>query len=234
MEVKVKKIMTVALVLGAMYSTANAIEIRPYVGLEGSFSMTKVDNDYLIGGDSGLDDKNNNFNIGINGGLQFDINEKFYLGGEIYLNTGKLFDEDKSNHYELGGSDYGDEYTEAKLNQYFGFRINAGYNFNDKISAFAFIGLNYNEYESKFSDEDTGGAYFHGKYDDTFMSPSFGLGVTYNFTKNLQAKLSYEFSKFTVEDHTLYLYEYYFGSDYLDEDIDVTVNTFRLGINYLF
>ncbi len=231
-----KKVMTVALILGAMYTTANAMEVRPYFGVEASYSLTKFDNNFLNDEWSLDEDKNNNFNVGLNAGLQFDINENFYFGGEIYVNTGKIIDEKNSqiNIYDPIFAFNESWSDKIELHQFFGFRVNAGYNFNEKISVFGFVGLDYNKYESKYNYEDHHlGDYFHGSYDDNFVSPSFGLGIAYNFTKNLQVNLSYQLSIFTIEDNILPIYQNFCGED-IDRDIDITANTFKIGFKYLF
>ena len=42
-----KKILTTALILGALYGVANATEIKPYVGLQGSYSSIEFKNYFL-------------------------------------------------------------------------------------------------------------------------------------------------------------------------------------------
>ena len=225
--------MTVALVLGAMYTSANAVEMKPYIGLDASYSNAEFKNYFLNEEDSIDSKKDNNFNAGLNAGLQFNLNEKFYLGAEAYLNTGKLVDKKKSV-YDTTVS-YIDGYTDQiKLNQFFGVRFNAGYNFNKAFSVFGFIGLNYTNYEGKYLYQDESVSdYFSGKYTEDVLTPSFGLGVAYNFTENFQMNLSYEFSKFNIKDDVLAKYQDFNYFD-INKKVDMTINTVKLGVKYLF
>ena len=67
------KILTTALVLGALYGTANAIEIKPYVGLDAGYNKMDVkDVEY----DGKSDSKK--FNYGLNAGVKFELENNLF------------------------------------------------------------------------------------------------------------------------------------------------------------
>lgn len=222
------KILTTALVLGALYGTANATEIKPYVGLQGLHSNTEFKNKFLNAGYSLNENESKSFIGGAVAGFKLSLNENFYVGSEAYINLGYLIDESKTHSYS-----YGKWTDEISLSNPYGLRFDAGYKVNN-FSAFAFVGLNANYYTSKYNYDDIYGDYFHStEWNQTVFAPSIGLGISYNITKNIEAKLSYEYSKFTVEDELLKKYEYFCDYD-VNGDVDMKVSTIRLGVNYLF
>lgn len=223
-----KKILCVASVLATLIGTANAVELKPYIGLEGSYSKTKFDNYFINNYQPIAENRENNANIGLNAGVKVNLSDKFYVGGEGYLSTGNLIDQDETYTYAINK----DDIEKIKLNQYAGLRINGGYEFNQYLSAFGFIGLNVNYYESEYTDTDSSD-YYHSTFDEIILSPSIGFGLSYNITKNFEAKLSYEFTKFTVEDKALGKYQAHWN-EAVDKDVDIKVNTVRVGLNYLF
>ena len=223
-----KKILTTALVLGALYGTANATELKPYIGLQGSRSNTEFKNYFLNADNSINKNESKNFTGGAVAGLKLGLNENFYVGAEAYINLGYLIDESKTYSYP------GERWTEEiSLSNPYGLRFDAGYKVNN-FSAFAFAGLNANYYTSKYNYDEYGVSYFHSnEWSQTVFAPSIGLGISYNITKNIEAKLSYEYSKFTVEDELLKKYQDFFNDD-INGDVDMKVSTIRLGVNYLF
>ena len=175
-----------------------------------------------------MKNESKNFTGGAVAGFKLSLNENFYVGSEAYINLGYLIDESKT--YSYPGARWTEEIS---LSNPYGLRFDAGYKVNN-FSAFAFVGLNANYYTSKYNYDDIYGDYFHStEWNQTVFAPSIGLGISYNITKNIEAKLSYEYSKFTVEDELLKKYQNFFNDD-VNGDVDMKVSTIRLGVNYLF
>ena len=195
-----KKILTTALVLGALYGVANATEIKPYVGLDAGYN--KMDTK-----DSWWDKKTSKeFNYGLNAGAKFELENNLFAGAELYYRLGKLVDYKYSDPYED---------VSLEIKNTFGAKLYFGYEFNDKLNAFASFGLNRMNYEYKYD-----GFFGYEKDTDDRFAPSYGFGVSYQVIDNLEARLSYEFLDYEVK--------FYGNTEKLD------AHSIRLGVNYLF
>lgn len=203
------KILTTALVLGALYGTANAIEIKPYVGLDAGYNKMDVkDVEY----DGKSDSKK--FNYGLNAGVKFELENNLFASAELYYRLGKLADLSESG---VDPDPYIGEYArKLEIKNTFGAKLYFGYEFNDKLNAFVSFGLNRMNLESKYEDE-----YYYAKYTNNKFAPSYGLGVSYKIIDSLEAKLSYEYLDYKI-------------SEELSESVKFNTHSIRLGVNYLF
>ena len=212
------KILTTALVLGALYGTANA---KIYLGVDGGYTTIDMKK-FEIDGVS----KENSFSIGLNAGIDYTINDKFFVGAEAHVRGGELFNK---NRYDFTDNFGKDRYYETSITNPYGAKIFAGTIINKKIELFASAGIEIIYYEENYSKEysysDPHG-YHYTVFDieelKTSVSPSFGLGISYKISNNFDLKLSYE--------HILSEYEVENPSSY----IKTPINTIRLGVNYLF
>jgi len=178
-----KKALCVASVLATLIGTANAVELKPYVGLEGSYNMVDMDKtDY----EGTIETEPKNFNIGLDFGARLNLNEMFYTALEGYVNTGTLIDEKYKNTYT--GS--------VEMNNYYGVRAEAGVNVMKDLSLFAKLGLNQISYEDKYDDTEA-------PMKDNTYAVSYGAGVGYMLTSSLEAKFTFEYMSPTVKDDGL-------------------------------
>ena len=213
------KILTIALVLGALYGTANA---KIYLGVDGGYTtidMKKFEFENVK--------KENSFSIGLNAGIDYTINDQFFVGAEAHVRGGDLFNKKEYSGYDtLSGSHLDDEHT---ITNPFGAKAYAGTIINKKIELFASVGAELIDFETKYWDEISYNPYtglytVQQKKDNTSdVAMSFGFGVGYKISDNLNARLSYEHLN----------YEYH-NKNYSFEAIKAPIDTIRLGINYLF
>lgn len=178
------KTLCVASVLATLIGTANAVELKPYVGVDGGYVMTRPD----------VENPNNHeeFNAGLNVGTKLNINDSYFVGGEVYGRLGEIVDQKQSSNY-----------AKWELNNNYGAKVYTGYNFTNEFAGFVAYGLNY--MESKTADK-TG----------TKFASSIGAGVSYAINQNVEARLSYDYYLYTMEN------------------VDVDIHNIRLGVNYLF
>ena len=92
------------------------------------------------------------FNYGLNAGAKFQLGNNLFAGGELYYRLGKLAD--LSQSYENEENDgYFDVYeyrkSKTEIKNTFGAKLYFGYEFNDKLNAFASFGLNRMELRDK-------------------------------------------------------------------------------------
>ena len=198
------KILTTALVLGALYGTANATEIKPYVGLDAGYNKMDV-NDAEYDGKS--DSKK--FNYGLNAGVKFELENNLFASAELYYRLGKLVDLSESG--VDSDPSIGEYVNKLEIKNTFGAKLYFGYEFNDQLNAFASFGLNRMNFESKYDNDIELDKYTNNKF-----APSYGLGVSYKIIDNLEARLSYEFLDYDIKDATF------------------NAHSIRLGVNYLF
>lgn len=218
-----KKVLTTALVLGALYGTANATEIKPYVGLDAGYNIMNTKD--IKWAD---EDTSKKANFGLNAGAKINFENKMFLGAELYYRLGKIADLSKSvqEDYPLYDARYIGKRT-LEIENTFGAKLYLGYEFNDKMNAFVSFGLNRMELEYNGSDEVyeiSSGDYLDAdfyKYTNNKFAPSFGLGASYSFTKNIEARLSYEFINYKVDEE-------------LTDSVKSNTHSIRLGVNYLF
>ena len=202
-----KKILTTALILGSLYGTANAGEIKYFVGADAGYNILD------------LGDKEKEFNYGLLGGLKYNANEKVFIGAEVHFRFGELFEEGVF----WGTSTTGQDLTfEEELKNDFGAKIFIGYNINEKFNLSASAGIEH----LTLTEE----GYFPVDYDPindlyTFArvdeeekttSPSFGLAAGFDINENISLKLSYDYIMYKP----------------FSERIDL--HTLRAGINYMF
>ena len=203
-----KKVLTTVLILGSLYGVANATEIKPYVGLDAGYNMMDV-KDFEFDGK----DDSKKFNYGLNAGAKFNFENNLFAGAELYYRLGKLADVSESGTYS-----WGEDYTrKLEIKNTFGAKIYFGYRFNDKLNAFASFALNRMELEYNY--EDTEPSYM--KYTNEKFAPSYGLGVSYQIIDNLEARLSYEYINYKVDEDLI-------------EATKLNTQSIRLGVNYLF
>ena len=167
-----KKVLSTALILGALYTQANALEVKPYAGVDFGFNL--VDGKKL----TGEDDKT--FNVGINAGSKFYFNDSIFAGLEAYYRFLDVYDE---KWEEKDGS------GKLTMSNPWGAKVYAGYQFNSDISAFLSYGFNRYELENKGTWKE-GGSF---KEEDEEFGHSFGFGVNYNIMPNLEARFTYEY-----------------------------------------
>lgn len=233
---KMGKILTTALILGSLYGVANAVEIKPYVGLDVAYNSmdTKDIKDLDTNFYFNIKNKSNKANFGLNAGAKFDFSNNMFLNTELYYRMGKLVD--LSGNFQEDYAGYRTiEKEEFEVENNFGAKLYFGYEFNDKLNAFISFGLNRMEMEYKFSTNDieisSGDLLYSAfaKYTNKKFVPSYGFGVAYNFTKNIEARLSYEFINYKTDFK-------YVNNNYDIEKSSINLNThsFRLGVNYLF
>ena len=117
---------------------------------------------------------------------------------------------------------WGDDYS-LKINNFFGGRVNFGYNFLENFSGFVFVGLNYINIEGEYNDP----GFAYSKKTENKIAPSIGLGLAFSPVKNIETKLSYEYKSFSF-DHDIY------GDGSYELKGDYDVHSIRLGVNYLF
>ena len=160
-----KKVLSTALILGALYTQANALEVKPYAGVDFGFNL--VDGKDL-GGEDGK-----TFNVGINAGSKFYFNDSVFAGLEAYYRFLDIYDEKDEES--------GDKLT---MSNPWGAKVYAGYQFNSDISAFLSYGFSRYEAESKG---------IEGKYETEEFGHSFGFGVNYNIMPNLEARFTYDY-----------------------------------------
>lgn len=213
-----KKILTTALILGALYGTANA---KIYLGVDGGYTtidMKKFEFENVK--------KENSFSIGLNAGIDYTINDKFFVGAEAHVRGSDLFNKKEYTGLDtLSGSHLDNEYT---ITNPFGAKAYAGTIINKKIELFASVGAESINFESKYWDvisyNPSTGVYTlqQKKSDNSNTAMSFGLGVGYKISDNLNARLSYEHINYKFED------------DDVDDSVKAPINTIRLGVNYLF
>lgn len=213
-----KKILTTALVLGALYSTANA---KIYLGVDGGYTtidMKKFEFENVK--------EENSFSIGLNAGIDYTINDQFFVGAEAHIRGGDLFNKKEYSGWDtLSGSHLDNEYT---ITNPYGAKAYAGTIINKKIELFASVGAELIDFEAKYWDaisyNPRTGIYTlqQKKHDNSNTAMSFGLGVGYKISDNLNARLSYEHINYKYED------------DDDDDSVKAPINTIRLGVNYLF
>ncbi|MDD2840515.1 MAG: porin family protein [Rickettsiales bacterium] len=178
-----KKTLCVASVLATLIGTANAVELKPYVGVDGGYAMTRPD----------VENPNDNeeFNAGLNVGTKLNINDSYFVGGEIYGRLGKLVDQ-KEN----------DSHAKWELNNNYGAKIYTGYNFTDDFAGFVAYGLN--EMREKDSTETK-----------TKFSSSFGAGVSYAINQNIETRLSYDYYLYSRNNVDCVVHNIRLGVNYL-------------------
>ena len=168
-----KKVLSTALILGALYTQANALEVKPYAGVDFGFNL--VDGKELMGEDG------KTFNVGINAGSNFYFNDSVFAGLEAYYRFLDIYDE-KSQKDEDG------DIVKLTISNPWGAKVYAGYQFNSDISAFLSYGLNRYEAELK------GTVYGEfAKEERERFAQSFGFGVNYNIMPNLEARFTYDY-----------------------------------------
>ena len=165
-----KKVLSTALILGALYTQANALEVKPYAGVD--FGLNLIDGKNLAGEDG------KTFNVGINAGSKFYFNDSVFAGLEAYYRFLDIYDEKDEESGE-----------KLTMSNPWGVKVYAGYQFNSDISAFLSYGFNRYEAENKGIDWDD--KYF--KYETEEFGHSFGFGVNYNIMPNLEARFTYEY-----------------------------------------
>lgn len=212
-----KKVLTTALVLGALCGTANA---KIYLGVDGGYTTIDMKK-FEIDGVS----KENSFSIGLNAGINYTINDQFFVGAEAHVRGGDLFNKKYYAFTTVSGEK---KYDEDTITNPFGAKIYAGTIINKKIELFASVGAELIDFEMKYWDPVTslgGGLYRWQEFEDSHsdVAMSFGFGVGYKISDNLNARLSYEHLN----------YEYHNKNYYFDA-IKAPINTIRLGVNYLF
>lgn len=115
------------------------------------------------------------------------------------------------------------------LQDTFGVKANAGFNITEDFSIFASVGLSYYAYEAEHNAEVTndssGLLVAKGKFlvEEETIAPVVGLGFSYKFAKKFETALSYEFSKFEIEDKKI-----------VGKDVEFAIDTIKLSLNYLF
>lgn len=129
-----KKTLCVATVLATLIGTANAVELKPYVGVDGGYVRTRSDYEGAR--------QYHRFDFGLNAGSKLNITTNYFVGGEIYGRLGKLVDQ-KSNA----------DYAKWELKNNYGAKVYTGYNFTDEFAGFVAYGLN--ELRDRMEDEET-------------------------------------------------------------------------------
>ena len=241
-----KKILFVVSLLVLTLTTTKAFEVKPFVGAEVSYNMTKLDkfkkdyrnNDWdpeytLI---NKTDDAKQP-NYGLNLGSRFGITDEFFVNFNLYYRFGKLVDDKikTSWYWDLNDSNslgHSQKIPVEYINKY-GFNLGFGYNINDKLSTFIFYGLNNNELEIKDCYNTAGRLISGYKKDNAFVS-SFGLGINYEIYENIEIKFSYEYILKTKFDLKMRNNN---GYNYIEDKSKFTIgetHSIKLGLNYLF
>lgn len=209
--------------LNLMVSYSHAATFKPYWSVSAEYSLTRLKNQlyneqYIFGKGN-----NSGYGIGIGTGLRIDI-DKIYIGTEIFITANELLDEKST---QTNGTEI--EREELKVYSLFNTRLNFGYNFNKKLTLFGLIGFRNIEYESTHKYEDTLGLNQSGfrKFNVSKIAPIFGFGLNYSISKRFETRFSYEYSYFKIHDGI-------FSSPSTEGRVELRVNTFKLGLNYMF
>ena len=182
---KWKKRIAALSVSSAMMLAVSHASAQAYVG--GSVGQSDIDDEITTGliTAGSVDGKDSAFKIF--GGYMF--NRHFGIEG-AYVDLGEV---------SYSGDFFGTPVTGGKV-EFTGFNVSAlgSYPINEQFSVFGKIGLFLWDAEAN---DTTGGAPFSAKQDGTDLS--FGVGVGYQFTRNLGARAEWEMFKTDDADATL-------------------------------
>ena len=128
------KILTTALILGSLYTSAKAIEIKPYAGVDVGYNKTQTSPEIIVNAvenqyeyKTGIkDDKG--INYGINVGSKFYFNDEIYSGLELSYKFGNILDtKTKAFHIDVydykGGEKVEQMITEPSEDEYTGLSL---------------------------------------------------------------------------------------------------------------
>lgn len=156
--------------------------------------------------------KNNGQGYGLNVGYKISKN-KFFIAPELFYES---LNNDSPDFYDSSTA-AGDK---LKINDRYGAKLNLGYQFHEKFSAFVNYGRASVGYSQFFPDVSR-------NYKERRGSRVYGIGVAYKITKNIEARLSYDIQKI----ETNYNANYDGGSNEADY---VRIEATKVGLVYNF
>jgi len=206
---KTTKILTVATVMGMLVcANANAKTEGHYVGVDLiNTDMKLSDNNY-----SG----NNTYNIKSDSKNSLGVNYKYAFNFKDFFVAPVVF-YDYSN-VELADNSNGVWELESRI----GIGTDLGYDITNKFAVFGNISITRNRYFVNWRSEQ-----YTKKDHATAMS--YGIGVKYSATDNIDVKLAYEVSSFDMREPSVVGLD---GSGNYKSDFDIDV--IKLGMAYKF
>jgi len=183
-----------------------------YIGIDGMRSSARhqyhfIANDTPANNTIGTPAKrSSNYNASINLGYRLNFN-KFFIAPEIFY-----------DNLQSSTEDFFIQGDPINLNYRYGAKLNLGYNIFSKFNLFTTIGLTNISYKTKFISD----LEYYKSSSSSKIAPIYGVGASYDFTKNWSIKGSYEQQQFNIR----YAFEGLRSS--------VMLKTTKLGFAYKF
>jgi len=205
----------ITLAVASFFLAANFAEAKsgPYVGIDAIYSNVKhrfIDTASGTTIANGLTSDGNNAGVGFNVGYKVAAGKAF-IAPEIFYDYLNNSARDFSYRYQS---------TRAvlEINDRYGAKLNIGYNIFSRVNVFVNAGLT----NVHATNRSNGAANYSGYK----IAPIYGVGLSYDFNRNIALKASYDYQNFNTK--------YYNGAQYAGYRNEVVINVFKVGMAYSF
>lgn len=202
-----KKLLTIAT---SLFFIASANSFAKTEGNYAGINLIRTNAEYVD--INGLNKEDNNVSFGIDYKYAFNYNGLFLAPGIFYNDNDVI----AKSVWNSGGV------TDTNHLRYsYGFKLEAGYDINNKISLFGIVG--HSENRINFSRVSASAGYLR-RFDSTREAFIYGLGAKYSLSDNLDLVAAYELSQYSKSD------DVFNDTDNLNSDYEVA----RIGLSFNF